>query len=66
MVLLFALRGTYTPEMVPLIALALASSLGAAQLGLFTFRRLSDGQFRWLIITLMTLSGALLLARTLF
>lgn len=60
----FAARGTYTAELLPKLAVALLSSLLAAQLGVFAFRRLSDAQFRWLIVGLMTLSGAALLART--
>lgn len=60
-----ALRGAYTPQIIQPLAVALILALIAAQAGLATFRRLSDTQFRWVVIGLMLVSGAVLLIRTL-
>lgn len=64
MACVFATRGTYTMELLPKLATALLCSLAAAQAGIFAFRRLGDQQFRWIIVAMMTLSGAVLLVRT--
>lgn len=63
---IFAARGVYTGALLPHLALAVCCSLIAAQLGIATFRRISDIAFRWLLIAMMSLSGAVLLLRTLF
>jgi len=60
-----ALRGVYTVELLRDLGLALVVAVAAAQAGLITFRRMSDIQFRWLLIGLMFLSGAVLLLREL-
>lgn len=51
-----------------LIALAVAfpATMLAAQAGLWAFGRLTDVQFRWLLVSLMLVSGLGLLARTIF
>ncbi len=60
-----ALRGTYTPEVLTLLAVALPVALASAQLGIAAFRRLTDDRFRRLLIGLMFVSGVLLIAREL-
>ena len=60
-----AWQGTYTVATLQALAIALITALFAAQLGLFVFRRISDNQFRWLLIILMFCSGAALMAREL-
>lgn len=51
-----------------LIALVVAfpATMLAAQAGLWVFGRLSDTQFRWLLVSLMLMSGLGLLIRTIF
>ena len=51
-----------------LIALVVAfpATMLAAQAGLWVFGRLSDAQFRWLLVSLMLVSGVGLLLRTIF
>lgn len=64
--LLLAWNGLYTPETLMLTAIALPATMIGAQCGIAVFRRLSDDQFRFLLIALMALSGALLALRELF
>lgn len=59
----FALKGAYTLESLKLIALALPVTMTFAQIGIAIFKRLSDDQFRRLIIVLMFLSGLILMLR---
>ena len=61
--LMFLLRGNYTWDVVKQILLALPVTLLFAQIGLTVFKRLNDNQFRRLLITLMFVSGAILLAK---
>lgn len=61
--LLFAFQGAYGWETLKLIAIALPSTMIAAQIGIFVFKKLNDDQFRRLIIGMMFLSGIVLLAR---
>lgn len=56
-----AFRGDYTGETVTWIGLALPITLIFAQLGINLFKRLSDDQFRRLLITMMFTSGILLM-----
>lgn len=65
-VITFALRGVYDAEVLRALALALPLSLVAAQAGLWTFKMISDTQFRWLIIALMLVSGVALMGRELW
>ena len=62
----FAIKGVYGLDTLKLIAVTLPMTLISAQLGIFTFKRLNDDQFRRLIIALMFVSGAVLLAREVF
>lgn len=59
----FAVNGVYTRETLIVILIALPTTMIAAQLGIVVFKRLSDDQFRRLIITMMLVSGVILLAR---
>lgn len=61
--IVFALKGAYTWESLKLIALALPVTMIFAQIGIAIFNRLSDDQFRRLIIVLMFLSGLILMLR---
>lgn len=58
-----AWNGTYTVDLLRSLAIALLTSLAFAQVGLFVFRRISDTQFRWLLIALMLCSGTALMLR---
>ncbi|MDO6723340.1 sulfite exporter TauE/SafE family protein [Celeribacter halophilus] len=64
--ILLALRGEYTPHTLLFLAVALPVTMLSAQLGIYVFKRLSDLQFRRLLIAMMFLSGALLMLRELF
>jgi uncharacterized protein len=55
-----AVRGAYSWEVIKLIAIALPIALMFAQLGIALFKRLSDDQFRRLLIALMFVGGTLL------
>jgi uncharacterized membrane protein YfcA len=58
-----ALKGTYTPHVLLLVVIAVPVAMIAAQIGIAIYRRLTDEQFRRLIIGLMFVSGVLLFAR---
>ncbi len=62
----FAIKGVYDFDTLKLIAVTLPVTLIFAQIGIITFKRLNDDQFRRLIIALMFVSGTVLLARELF
>ena len=59
----FAFKGVYGLHTLTLIAVTLPVTLIFAQIGIITFKRLNDDQFRRLIIALMFMSGTVLLAR---
>ncbi len=59
---LLALDGAYDRETLIVLAIAVPVSLIAAQIGLMVFKRLTNPQFRRLLIIMMFVSGALLLA----
>lgn len=59
-VLIFAWSGYYTRETLTMMAVALPATLISSRLGVSVFRRLSNDQFRRLIIVLMFASGAIL------
>ncbi len=61
-----AVQGAFTPAVLRDIVIALPVSIVAAVLGILVFRRISDIQFRWLLIALMLVSGLALGARELF
>lgn len=63
--LLFAVKGEYTPETLIRIAITLPVAIIFARIGISVFKRLSDDQFRWLIIGMMFISGLILLLRVL-
>lgn len=64
--LIFAIKGVYGWDSIKLIAIALPVTMIAAQLGISAFKRLSDDQFRRIIIAMMLVSGMMLLVRELF
>ena len=63
---LFAVKGVYTMESLTLIVIALPLTMASAQIGIFVFKRLTDDQFRRLIIAMMFISGLVLLLREVF
>lgn len=64
--MVMAYKGVYTGEGVALaVVVCSVIALASAQLGLLVFRRINDTQFRWMIIGLMLVSGALLMLREL-
>lgn len=64
--LLFALQGLYDRETMLLAALALPGTVIGAQFGITLFHRLSDTQFRRLLIMVMFASGVALALREMF
>lgn len=60
-----AWRGAYDAATLQRLAVALVVAVGMAQLGIATFKRINDTQFRWLLIVLMFLSGTALMLREL-
>lgn len=60
----FAALGIYDKQSLVLISIALPVAVIASQLGIFTFRRLNDTQFRKLLVGMMLFSGTLLIIRT--
>jgi len=60
-----AFKGAYTWETLKLIAIALPVTLVFAQIGIAIFKRLTDDQFRRLVIALMFVSGVVLMMREL-
>ncbi len=59
----FLQRGNYTWDVVKQMLLALPVTLLFAQMGIAVFKRLSDDQFRRLLITMMFVSGIILLTK---
>lgn len=62
---LFAWQGYYSRDTLILMAIALPATLISSQIGIAVFRRLTDHQFRWLLVWLLFASGALLTLREL-
>lgn len=60
-----AIDGAFDREVLITIAIAFPATMIAAQIGLWLFGRLTDLQFRRLLIALMMVSGCVLLAREL-
>ena len=62
-ILVFLIQGAFTRETLIILAVATPFTFGAAQVGLYIFKRMDDAQFRRLLIVLMLVSGLLLMAR---
>lgn len=62
---LFAWQGHYSRDTLVLTGVALPVTLIFSQVGLAVFRRLSDHQFRWLLVWLVFASGIVLALREL-
>jgi len=62
-VVLLAFKGAYTWQVLKMIAFALPVTLLFAQVGISFFKRLSDDQFRRLLISMMFISGLVLMLR---
>ncbi|MFD2651600.1 sulfite exporter TauE/SafE family protein [Brucella rhizosphaerae] len=63
--LVYAFQGYYSSQTLIFIAVAFPATLISSQIGIAVFRRLTDHQFRWMLIWLLFLSGALLMLREL-
>ena len=61
--ILLAFNGAYTRDVLTALAIAIVIGTVAAQTGIYVFKRISDVQFRWLLVILMFLSGAGLMLR---
>ncbi|WP_342723507.1 sulfite exporter TauE/SafE family protein [Bradyrhizobium sp. B097] len=59
----FCASGYYSAQTVPLILIALPITLIFAQIGIWTFKRMTDDQFRRLLVGLMFASGVILVAK---
>lgn len=59
--IMLAFSGAYTRNTLLLIGIALPATMIAAQMGIRTYDRLSDTQFRRLLIAMLMLSGIILL-----
>ena len=64
--LVFAINGTYTGQTLTYIVVALPVTMIFAQIGISVFKRLTDDQFRRLLIAMMLVSGLVLMAREVF
>lgn len=60
---IFSWQGYYTRDTLILMAIALPATIVSSQIGIAVFRRLSDQQFRRLLIWLLFSAGALLALR---
>jgi uncharacterized protein len=61
----YAISGYYSMHSVPVILFVLPITLISAQIGIWAFKRLSDDQFRRLLVTLMFISGVMIVAKEL-
>lgn len=61
--LLLAWDGAYDRQTLLLIAIALPATMAAAQVGIWTFRRMQDSQFRRLLVAMTFLGGIIILVR---
>ena len=61
--LVLVFTGAYNCDTLVTMAVALPATMIAAQVGLWTFKRLTDTQFRRLLVVMMLVSGIVLLAR---
>ena len=58
-----AVHGIYTADVLVLLLIALPVAIVSAQAGIATFKRLRDDQFRRIIVSLMFVSGLILVLR---
>ncbi len=63
---IFAARGYYSVHTLPLVAIALPTTLVFAQIGIWVFKRIEDDQFRRLLVVLMLFSGAMIVCKEIF
>ena len=61
----YAISGYYSSQSVALILIALPITLISAQAGIWAFKRLSDDQFPRLLVSLMFLSGVIIVVKEL-
>lgn len=61
--IVYAISGFYSSASVSLILFALPITLISAQVGIWAFRRLSDDQFRQLLVGLMFVSGVIIVVK---
>jgi uncharacterized protein len=61
--ILLTIKGAYTPETLLRVGITLPVAIVFAQVGIGVFKRLSDYQFRRLLIGMMFFAGVILLAR---
>jgi len=59
----FAASGYYSSQAVLLILTALPITLASAQIGIWAFKRISDDQFRRLLVAAMFVSGVVIVAK---
>lgn len=59
----FAASGYYSSQTVLLILTALPITLASAQIGIWAFKRISDDQFRRLLVAAMFVSGVVIVAK---
>jgi uncharacterized protein len=59
----YAISGYYSSQSIPLILIALPITLISAQGGIWAFKQLSDDQFRRLLVSLMFVSGLIIVAK---
>ncbi|AOE85880.1 sulfite exporter TauE/SafE family protein [Pseudomonas sp. TCU-HL1] len=64
-VVVFAWQGYYSHDTLVLMAITLPATLISSQIGIAVFRRLTDRQFRWLLVWLLVAAGVLLALREL-
>ena len=62
---IFAFKGVYTAELLIKLVLVLPVAMIFAQIGIAVFKRLTDGQFRRLLILMMFASGIVLMGKEL-
>ncbi len=62
--ILLAVQGVYQRDVLFSMMVALPATMASAQIGIAIFKRLNDAQFRRLLITLMFVSGLVLLLRS--
>lgn len=63
--LAFAVKGAYSAQTLVYIVIALPVTMIFAQIGITLFKRLTDDQFRRVLIAMMLVSGLILMAREL-
>jgi uncharacterized protein len=59
----YAFSGYYSSQSIPLILVSLPITLISAQIGIWAFKKLSDDQFRRLLVSLMFVSGLIIVGK---